>query len=91
MVGILAAVRDQPGPQLDLRRGDRRWLEPLRDLLGPDADRLSVPVETVGQYLLLVAVGTSLPHVAEEFAALATDDLVRLVAHGVLTGPGEVA
>ena len=84
VVGILAAVRG-PGPELDLHRGDRRWLEPLRDLLAPDADRLTVPVDTVGQYLLLVAVATSLPHVAEEFAALSADDLVRLVSRGVLT------
>ncbi len=86
VVGILSAVRE-PRPEIDLRRGDRRWLEPLRDLLAPDAGRLAVPVDTVGPYLLLVAVATSLPHVAGEFAALSADDLVRLVAHGVLTGP----
>ena len=84
VVGILAAVRE-PGPELELQRGDRRWLEPLADLLAPDAGRLTVPVDVVGQYLLLVAVATSLPHVAEEFTALSADDLVRLVSRGVLT------
>ena len=88
VVGVLAAVGDQPGPALDLRRGDRRWLEPLAELLEPDADRLAVPVETVGQFLLLVALGTTLPHLAGEFAGLGVDDLVRLVTHGVLTGEG---
>ncbi len=87
VVGILAAVRERPGPELDLHRGDRRWLAPLRDLLAPDTDRLTVPVDVLGQYLLLVAVATSLPHVAEEFAALSSDDLVRLVTHGVLGDP----
>jgi AcrR family transcriptional regulator len=89
VVGILAAVREQPGPALDVHRGDRRWLEPLGALLAPDSGRLAVPVETVGQYLLLIAVATSLPHLAEEFAGLSADDLVRLVAHGVLTDGDE--
>jgi AcrR family transcriptional regulator len=85
VVGMLAAVREQPGAHLDLDRNDRRWLGPLRELLAPDVDRLTVPVDTVGQYLLLVAVATSLPHLADAFAALSPDDLVHLVAHGVLT------
>ncbi|WP_197029011.1 TetR/AcrR family transcriptional regulator [Blastococcus sp. URHD0036] len=88
VVGVLAAVREQPGPEIAVDRGDRRWLEPLRELLAPDAARLAVPVETVGQFLLLVALGTSLPHLAGEFAGLSADDLVRLVTHGVLTGHG---
>ncbi|MGY1773126.1 TetR/AcrR family transcriptional regulator [Blastococcus sp. SYSU D00813] len=88
VVGILAAVGDQPGPEITVDREDRRWLEPLADLLAPDADRLSVPAETVGQFLLLVALGTTLPHLAGTFAGLTADDLVRLVTHGVLTGEG---
>lgn len=86
VAGILAAVREQPGPEIPVPREDRRWVEPLADLLAPDADRLAVPVATVGQYLLLVALGTSLPHLAGESAGLSVDDLLRLVTHGVLTG-----
>ncbi|MGY1743041.1 MULTISPECIES: TetR/AcrR family transcriptional regulator [unclassified Blastococcus] len=88
VVGVLTAVREQPGPEITVDRGDRRWLEPLADLLAPDAARLAVPAETVGQFLLLVALGTTLPHLAGEFAGLTVDDLVRLVTHGVLT-PGD--
>ena len=68
VVGVMAAVREQDGPAITVDRGDRRWLEPLADLLAPDAHRLAVPVATVGQFLLLVALGTSLPHLAGEFA-----------------------
>jgi AcrR family transcriptional regulator len=63
------------------------WIPALRDVLDPHGDELTVPVETVAYYLRLLAFGSTFsrfntPH---EFS---TDELARLVTHGVARREG---
>jgi AcrR family transcriptional regulator len=83
VIGFMTALRMSDGPPPAVRTGGQEWLEVLRDLLAPNAAELAVPVETVGAYLRLVAMAAAVPqfNASHEFG---TDDLLALVAHGVL-------
>ena len=84
VAGVLAAIGDPP---LAVHRHGRQWTDLLVELLTPDMAQLAVPAETIGRVLSLLALATTLPHV-EAAHALTVEDLVQVVAHGVLTGPG---
>ncbi len=59
---------------------ERRLAAILADLLAPDLDRLAVPVETVAEYVRLVAFASSLPMAPD----LGDDVLSGLIARGIL-------
>jgi AcrR family transcriptional regulator len=83
VVGVLSAIDEQSSPRLSVQRHGGDWIDVLTELLAPNADELALPVETVGRFLRAVAVGASLPHV-DAAVAVPIDELVQLVAHGVL-------
>ena len=66
------------------RRDDDReeWLAIVVGILGPDRDRLTVPPESLGWYLRLVAFGSSIEPFNRPHPYDATE-LAGLVVHGV--------
>lgn len=57
----------------------------LGSLLAPDAERLAVPIETVAEYVRLVAFASALPMVSD----LGSDVLSGLIARGIIRREGE--
>ena len=72
------ALPDRPTVQREL-------VDALAPLLAPDAQRLAVPVETVTEYLRLVAFASALPMAS----GLSTDVLSQLIARGIIRREGE--
>ena len=80
---VMAALEIKERPPVRPEEGPN-WIDALTEVLAPDVDRLTVPIETVAYYLRLLAFSSSLPHLnlAHEFSA---DELARLITHGVAT------
>ncbi|MGN6743091.1 MAG: TetR/AcrR family transcriptional regulator [Amnibacterium sp.] len=87
VIGFMSALRMTDGPPPGVRTAGDQWIDRLRDLLEPDLDALSVPVELVAYHLRLVAFASSIPpfNVPHAFS---DEELLQLVAHGVLKPEG---
>jgi len=87
VIGFMSALRMQGGPPPVVRTASDGWIDHLRRLLAPDRDALAVPVELVAYHLRLVAFASSIPpfNIPHTFS---DEELLRLVAHGVLRPEG---
>ncbi len=88
VIGFMSALRMAGGPPPPgVQVSGEGWIDHFRDLLGPDADALSVPVELVAHHLRLVAFASAIPpfNTPHRFS---DDELLALVAHGVLKPEG---
>lgn len=80
VIGFLTALH-MHGPPPNRPSADDDWAGRLRQIFRDD--ELAVPIDTLAFYLRLVAFGSSLP-LFNEPHDFDTDELVRLIAHGVL-------
>jgi AcrR family transcriptional regulator len=87
VIGFMSALRMHEGPPPIVRTSGDQWIDRLQDLLAPDADELRVPIELVAYHLRLVAFASAIPpfNIPHRFS---DDELLALVAHGVLRTEG---
>lgn len=87
ILGLMTAMRLTERPPAVLANGAGEWVHIVEELFAPDAATLAVPPATLAHYLRLVAFSSAIPHFTSthEFGE---DDLLRLVAHGVLRQEG---
>lgn len=86
--GIVGAVialglKERP-PVPDHNAIDHRLVDVLADLLEPDLHRLAVPVDTVAEYVRLIAFASALPMAPK----LGSGTLSGLIVHGILVPQG---
>lgn len=72
-------LRERPA-RPDRPTVQRELVDVLAAILAPDTERLAVPVETVTEYLRLVAFASALPLAS----GLSTDVLSQLIARGII-------
>lgn len=82
--GVVSAVvalglKERP-PMPDHASIEQRLVDVLADLLEPDLQRLAVPVDTIAEYVRLVAFASALPMAPN----LGTGVLSGLIARGIL-------
>lgn len=77
-------LRERP-PRPDHTTAERDLIEVLTSLLASDAEQLAVPVETVAEYVRLVAFASALPMAS----GLGNDVLAGLIARGIIRREGE--
>lgn len=77
-------LRERPA-RPDHTTVQRELVDVLGAVLGSDAERLAVPVETVAEYVRLVAFASALPVAS----GLGTDVLSALIARGIIRREGE--
>jgi AcrR family transcriptional regulator len=87
VIGFMSALRMTDGPPPVVRTAGDEWIGRLQELLAPNLDELGVPVELAAYHLRLVAFASSIPpfNVPHRFS---DDELLALVAHGVLKHEG---
>ena len=80
VIGFMSAVHGAARPP---RRGtdDREWIGILAQLFRPE--EVTIPIETLGFYLRLLAFGAAMPPITSEHV-FTIDELLDLVTHGVL-------
>ena len=82
---VALGLRERPGRSARTA-GERQLLaDVLGTLLAPDAGRLAVPVETVAEYVRLVAFASALPMASD----LGSDVLSGLIARGIVRREGD--
>lgn len=81
---VVLGLRERPA-QAARAAAERSLVDVLGTLLAPDAERLAVPVETVAEYVRLVAFASALP-MASGFS---TDALTGLISRGIIRREGE--
>lgn len=82
---VALGLRERPG-RSTRTAGERQLLaDVLGTLLAPDAARLAVPVETVAEYVRLVAFASALPMASD----LGSDVLSGLIARGIIRREGD--
>lgn len=79
---VALGLRERPPVRPD--HHERHLERILAELLEPDADELAVPVETVAEYVRLIAFASSLPMASD----LGDDVLSGLIARGILKRKG---
>ncbi|MEO5921543.1 MAG: TetR/AcrR family transcriptional regulator [Pseudolysinimonas sp.] len=79
--GIMTALGIKERPPIPRTPGEE-WVDIIADLLAPNSDELTMPIETVAHYLRLVAFASSVPPFNENYT-FHNDELARLIAHGV--------
>lgn len=77
-------LRERP-PRPDRTAIERGLVEVLGALLAPDIERLAVPLETVAEYVRIVAFASALPMASD----LGSDVLSGLIARGIIRREGE--
>ena len=80
-IGLMSALRIEGRPPPRHEHDEGAWLHILPQVFRPE--ELSVPVETLGYYLRLIAFGSSVP-VFNEAKRFDDDELIDLVLHGTL-------
>jgi AcrR family transcriptional regulator len=81
---VALGLHERP-PRTGKAAVERGLAEVLGTLLAPDRDRLAVPVETVAEYVRLVAFASALPMASD----LGSDVLSGLIARGIIRREGE--
>ncbi|WP_229842039.1 TetR/AcrR family transcriptional regulator [Pseudolysinimonas yzui] len=82
---VALGIRERP-PVADRTTMEQRLTEVLGDLLAPDAHRLAVPIETVAEYIRLLAFASALPMASFD---LGNATLAALIARGIIRREGE--
>lgn len=82
VMGFMSALglRNGPPPR---RADDVDWTDVLAGVLESNQQELAVPPRTIARYLRVVALASSVPQLGGQ-APLGGDELLDLVAHGVL-------
>jgi AcrR family transcriptional regulator len=87
VIGFMSALRMTDGPPPVVSTAGDQWIDRLHDLFAPNLDELGVPVDLVGHHLRLVAFASSIPPFTMPHR-FSDDELLALVAHGVLKTEG---
>lgn len=81
---IALGLRERP-PAPEHAARERVLTDVLREVLAADVDRLAVPVETVADYVRLLAFASALPMASD----LGSDELSTLIARGIVRREGD--
>jgi AcrR family transcriptional regulator len=81
---VALGLRERP-PRPARAAVERGLVDVLGTLLAPDRDRLAVPIETVAEYVRLVAFASALPMASD----LGSDVLSGLIARGIIRREGD--
>jgi AcrR family transcriptional regulator len=81
VIGFMSAFRGHGGPPPRRETGEQEWIDILSQLFRPE--ELGIPVDTLGNYLRLLAFGAAMPPITSAHA-FTLDELLELVTHGVL-------
>lgn len=85
VVEAVVALGIKERPHADVTSHNDRLIAALSMVFADDLDRFVVPLESVAEYLRLVAFASSMPMAV----TLDEDTLIDLIAHGVIRRDGE--
>lgn len=85
VVEAVVALGIKERPHADADAHNTRLITALRTVFAEDLDRFVVPLESVAEYLRLVAFASSMPMAV----TLDENTLIDLIAHGVIRRDGE--